>query len=81
MLFMESGNVEKGIKGVFLLLGLDWYDMVYGMVFDYMYGLLFGVIKINFLFMFSFLNLSKFYFVWKNIKSVDKILKNMKLID
>lgn len=78
---MESGNVEKGIKGVFLLLGLDWYDMVYGMVFDYMYGLLFGVIKINFLFMFSFLNLSKFYFVRKNIKSVDKILKNMKLID
>lgn len=60
---MESGNVEKGIKGVFLLLGLDWYDMVYGMVFDYMYGLLFGVIKINFLFMFLFLNLSKFYFV------------------
>lgn len=78
---MESGNVEKGIKGVFFLLGLDWYDMVYGMVFDYMYGLLFGVIKINFLFMFSFLNLSKFYFVRKNIKSVDKILKNMKLID
>lgn len=78
---MESGNVEKGIKGVFLLLGLDWFDMVYGMVFDYMYGLLFGVIKINFLFMFSFLNLSKFYFVRKNIKSVDKILKNMKLID
>lgn len=68
---MESGNVEKGIKGVFFLLGLDWYDMVYGMVFDYMYGLLFGVIKINFLFMFSFLNLSKFYFVRKNIKSVD----------
>lgn len=78
---MESGNVEKGIKGVFFLLGLDWYDMVYGMVFDYMYGLLFGVIKINFLFMFSFLNLSKFYFVRKSIKSVDKILKNMKLID
>lgn len=78
---MENGNVEKVIKGVFFLLGLDWYDMVYGMVFDYMYGLLFGVIKINFLFMFLFLNLSKFYFVRKNIKSVDKILKNMKLID
>lgn len=62
---MESGNVEKGIKGVFLLLGLDWFDMVYGMVFDYMYGLFFGVIKINFLFMFSFLNLSKFYFCSK----------------
>lgn len=60
---MESGNVEKRMKGVFLLLGLDWFDMVYGMVFDYMYGLLFGVIKINFLFMFLFLNLSKFYFV------------------
>lgn len=62
---MENGNVEKVIKGVFFLLGLDWYDMVYGMVFDYMYGLLFGVIKINFLFMFLFLNLSKFYFVRK----------------
>lgn len=42
---MESGNVEKGIKGVSLLLGLDWYDMVYGMVPDYMHGLLLGVTK------------------------------------
>lgn len=35
---MENGNVEKVIKGVSLLLGLDWYDMVYGMVPDYMHG-------------------------------------------
>lgn len=42
---MESGNVEMGIKGVSSLLELDWFDMVYGMVPDYMHGLLLGVTK------------------------------------
>lgn len=70
---MESGNVEKGIKGVSLLLGLDWYDMVYGMVPDYMHGLLLGVTKTNPSLMFSLSNSSKPYFVRKNIKSADKI--------
>lgn len=60
---MESGNVEKGIKGVSLLLGLDWYDMVYGMVPDYMHGLLLGVTKTNPSLMFSLSNSSKPYFV------------------
>lgn len=70
--------MEKGIKGVSLLLGLDWYDMVYGMVADYMHGLLLGVTKKNPSLMFSLSNSSKPYFVRKNIKSADKILKNMK---
>lgn len=78
---MESGNVEKRIKGVSLLLGLDWYDMVYGMVPDYMHGLLLGVTKKNPSLMFSLSNSSKPYFVRKNIKSADKILKNMKPTD
>lgn len=70
--------MEKGIKGVSLLLGLDWYVMVYGMVPDYMHGLLLGVTKTNPSLMFSLSNSSKPYFVRKNIKSADKILKNMK---
>lgn len=73
--------MEKGIKGVSLLLGLDWHDMVYGMVPDYMHGLLLGVTKTNPSLMFSLSNSSKPYFVRKNIKSDDKILKNMKPTD
>lgn len=55
--------MEKVIKGVSLLLGLDWYDMVYGMVPDYMHGLLLGVTKTNPSLMFSLSNSSKPYFV------------------
>lgn len=44
----------KGIIGIIGLVLMLWFDVVFGIVFDYMYGVFMGVIKI-FLFKWFFL--------------------------
>ena len=41
----QTGKNEKGIKGVSALFGMSWFNVVKGMVPDYMHGVLLGVTK------------------------------------
>ncbi len=74
---VESGNRVKGFYDVTPLAKLPWFDMVLGIVPDYMHGVLLGVTK-------QFLNLwlsstkhKKPWFIGNKTKSIDKRLKNM----
>ncbi|VDI08666.1 Hypothetical predicted protein [Mytilus galloprovincialis] len=42
---LQTNKPEMGVKGVSSLHGLEWFDMVWGLVPDYMHGVLLGVTK------------------------------------
>ena len=75
---LQSGQRVKGFYDVTPLAKLPWFDLVLGIVPDYMHGVLLGVTK-------QFLNLwlssTKFkkpWFIGHKVKAIDKRLKNMK---
>jgi len=75
---LQSGQRVKGFHDVTPLAKLPWFDLVLGIVPDYMHGVLLGVTK-------QFLNLwlssNKFkkpWFIGHKVKAIDKRLKNMK---
>lgn len=75
---VENNTRVKGFHDVTPLAKLPWFDLVLGIVPDYMHGVLLGVTK-------QLLNLwlspSKFkkpWFIGNKTKAIDKILKDMK---
>lgn len=38
-----TGKMVNGIKGISALLGMEWFDLTYGIVPDYMHGLIIGI--------------------------------------
>lgn len=75
---VECGNRVRGFHDVTPLAKLPWFDLVLGIVPDYMHGVLLGVTK-------QLLNLwlasSKFkkpWFIGHKTKAIDKRLKDMK---
>ncbi|VDI16623.1 Hypothetical predicted protein [Mytilus galloprovincialis] len=77
----KKGKPVLGIKGVSCLHGMDWFDVVYGLVPDYMHGTLLGVTKKLLHLFFSPSNSGKLYFIGKYTKEVDKNLKKMQPTD
>lgn len=71
----------KGIKGVSVLHGMEWFDTVNGLVPDYMHGILLGVTKKMLVLILSSSNSPKTFFVGKDIKNIDKFLMDMKPTD
>lgn len=75
---VESNTRVKGFHDVTALAKLPWFDLVLGIVPDYMHGVLLGVTK-------QFLNLwlspskhKKPWFIGNKTKAIDKRLKEMK---
>lgn len=67
-------NRIMGICGVTGLLSLEWFDMVQGIVPDYMHGVLLGVTKNLMTKWFSPTHSGKPYFVGKHLKAIAKRL-------
>ncbi len=78
---VETGNTVKGIKGVSALFGMHWFDVVFGLVPDYMHGVLLGVTKKMLSLFLSPDGRKKPYFVGHKIKELDQRLVNMKPTD
>jgi hypothetical protein len=71
----------KGIKGVSILLAMNWFDIVNGIVPDYMHGVLLGVAKRVIGLMILSTNSDAEFFFGKHIKSIDELLKKIKPTD
>ena len=78
---LDSGKPVMGIKGVSMLHGMEWFDLVWGIVPDYMHGVLLGITKMMLKLWFSSSYADKPYFLGRCIKHVDKSLKKMKPTD
>ena len=78
---IETGKPELGIKGVSALHGLQSFDIVWGIVPDYMHGALLGIAKMLLRLWFTSSNADKPYFLGRQIKHIDKFLKKMKPTD
>lgn len=71
----------KGIKGVSIVHAMIWFDIVNGIVPDYMHGVLLGVTKQVLGHMILSRNLDAAFFVGKHIKSIDELLVKIKPTD
>ena len=71
----------KGIKGVSILHAMIWFDIVNGIVPDYMHGVLLGVTKQVLGLMILSTNSDAAFFVGKHIKSIDELLVKIKPTD
>ena len=60
---------------------MEWFDIVNGMVPDYMHGVLLGLTKQMLSLMISSSNSTKPYFVGHSVKDIDKYLTSMRPID
>lgn len=78
---IESGKPELGVKGVSAFHGLVWFDIIWGLVPDYMHGVLLGVTKMLLKLWFSSSYADQPFFVGRSIKQIDKHLKKMKPTD
>ena len=70
----------KGIKGVFVLFGLQYFDPVVAVVPEYMHGKLLGTTKKRLTLWFGRASSKKSYFLGRNIQEIDKRLINMSMI-
>ena len=67
----------KGVKNVSCLHGMEWFDVVYGLVPDYMHGVLLGITKQILQLLFSSKNSKHAFFLGDRIGDIDAILKKM----
>ena len=67
----------KGICGTTGLAVMNWFDIVLGIVPDYMHGVLLGVTKTLLYKFFSPTNSGKPYFIGKNLKHISKRLEGI----
>ena len=72
-----SSQRVKGITGMSGLAVMPWFDVVLGIVPDYMHGVLLGVTKTLMHKFFSPTNIGKPYFVGKYLKKISKRLQGM----
>lgn len=77
---MIFGKVEFGIKGFCWLISFRFYDFVIGNCIDYMYCVLFGVIKLLIFFWFLKFLSGKEFNVLEMLLVVDERLENIKLL-
>lgn len=63
-----------GIKGLFWFVGFLSYDIIKGIVIDYMYGFCFGVMKMMMNFWFVLENFNKLFSISELVLKVDKRL-------
>ena len=74
---LTSSQRVKGITGMTRLTVMPWFDVVLGIVPDYMHGVLLGVTKTLMHKFFSPTNIGKPYFVGKYLKKISKRLQGM----
>ena len=77
----QTGKSEKGIKGVSTLFGMPWFDVVKGMVPDYMHGVLLGVTKKVLSLLLSSSGKDEPFYVGNRITEIDCRLLAMKPTD
>ena len=77
----NTGIPVKGVKNVSSLQGLAWFDMVNGLVPDYMHGILLGITKKILNLLLASCNSKKSYFIGHQIKLLDKRLAKMQPSD
>lgn len=75
---LESNKRVKGIYDVTPLAKLPWFDLVLGIVPDYMHGVLLGVTKQLLNLWLSSSKYKKPWFIGNKTKAIDKRLKEMK---
>ncbi|PFX13893.1 hypothetical protein AWC38_SpisGene21989 [Stylophora pistillata] len=75
---MESGRRVRGFHDVTPLAKLPWFDLVLGIVPDYMHGVLLGVTKQLLNLWLSSSKHKKPWFIGHKTKTIDKRLKEMK---
>lgn len=74
----SAQNRSKGFKGMSGLANLEGFNLVLGIVPEYMHGVLLGVTKTLLNLWFSPSHSSKVYFIGKHIKAISHRMKNIK---
>lgn len=77
---VNSRSVINGMKGLFFLMIFKYYDFVKFFSIDYMYGVLFGVIKVLINFWMSGSNSKERFLISFNILIIDDRFKRIKLL-
>ena len=77
----RTGEMIKGIKGISALLGMDWFDLTYGIVPDYMHGLIIGIFGRLLELWFAAKHSREKFSIRSKMKEVDERLMNIKPTD